>query len=144
VTVHRYTPLYRVWDPLNQTEQDAADRGWDYGALSVACAAELHVEYRYQPDEFASRNFPIMIHVRELDTGKLFEVSVDRRVEFRFCASDPEAITYPYIWRVRTRLPERFGTRCRVTSRGKLNNVHVVFEDGFEVITSRNYLRKAP
>lgn len=51
---------------------------------------------------------------------------------------------FPYVWRVRTRLPDRFGTRCRVLARGAMNSAKVAFEDGYEVITSRNYLRKAP
>ena len=51
---------------------------------------------------------------------------------------------FPYVWRVRTRLPERFGTRCAVLARGAMNTAHVRFEDGFEVYTSRNYMRKAP
>jgi hypothetical protein len=50
---------------------------------------------------------------------------------------------YPYVWRVRTRFPERFGSRCAVLARGKLNTCWVRFEDGFEVFTSRNYMRKA-
>ena len=50
---------------------------------------------------------------------------------------------FKYIWRVRTRLPDRFGTRCRVIARGAMNTAHVQFADGFEVFTSRNYLRKA-
>ena len=46
-------------------------------------------------------------------------------------------------WRVRTRLPERFGQACRVISRGKMNSCLVEFaEDGHLVITSRNYIRK--
>lgn len=48
-----------------------------------------------------------------------------------------------YVWRVRTRFPERFGQRCRVLVRGALNSALVEFEDGFRVVTSRNYLRKA-
>lgn len=55
--------------------------------------------------------------------------------------TDPAFI---YVWRVRTRLPERFGTRCRVLARGSMNSAKVEFEDGYTVITSRNYLRKAP
>ena len=51
---------------------------------------------------------------------------------------------YPYIWRVKTRLPERKGTRCNVLVRGGMNSCLVEFEDGYKVITSRNYLRKAP
>jgi len=49
---------------------------------------------------------------------------------------------YPYIWRVHTRLPERFGQACRVLIRSKMNSCLVEFEDGYKVITSRNYIRK--
>lgn len=49
---------------------------------------------------------------------------------------------YPYYWRVKTRLPERMGHKCRVLVRGKLNNALVEFEDGHRIITSRNYIRK--
>lgn len=52
-------------------------------------------------------------------------------------------LDYPYVWRVRTRIPERFGQRCRVIARGALNNAQVEFPDGYWVITSRNYLRRA-
>jgi hypothetical protein len=51
-------------------------------------------------------------------------------------------MTYPYIWRVKSRLPERKGTLCRVLARGKMNSALVEFEDGYKVITSRNYFRK--
>jgi hypothetical protein len=48
-----------------------------------------------------------------------------------------------YRWRVRSRLPERFGTTCRVLVRGRMNSCLVQFEsDGYKVVTSRNYLRK--
>lgn len=47
-----------------------------------------------------------------------------------------------YFWRVRTRLPERFGETCAVLVRGKMNNCLVEFADGFRVVTSRNYVRK--
>jgi hypothetical protein len=47
-----------------------------------------------------------------------------------------------YIWRVKTRLPERYLTRCRVLERGKLNSCLVEFEDGYRVVTSRNYLMR--
>jgi hypothetical protein len=50
---------------------------------------------------------------------------------------------YLYIWRVKARLPERFGKRCRVLARGKMNSALVEFEDGFRVVTSRNYLRRS-
>lgn len=47
-----------------------------------------------------------------------------------------------YYWRVRTRLPERFGQKCAVLARGKKNSCLVEFEDGYKVVTSRNYIRK--
>jgi hypothetical protein len=49
-----------------------------------------------------------------------------------------------YVWRVHTRLPERFGSLCLVLVRSTtMNSCLVRFEsDGFEVITSRNYIRK--
>jgi len=49
---------------------------------------------------------------------------------------------YPYYWRVRTRLPERNGQLCRVLIRGKMNSALVEFQDGYKVITSRNYIRR--
>lgn len=73
---------------------------------------------------------------------------------------------WPYVWRVRSRLPERFGQRFRVLIRGGgpaqadgatdgitvlrkvkyprrgMNSALVEFEDGTQVVTSRNYLRK--
>jgi len=51
---------------------------------------------------------------------------------------------YPYYWRVKTRYPERKGTRCRVLVRGKMNSCLVEFEsDKYRTVTSRNYVRKA-
>lgn len=49
---------------------------------------------------------------------------------------------YPLVWRVKTRLPERQGQACRVLVRGRMNSCLVEFEDGFQVVTSRNYVRK--
>lgn len=49
---------------------------------------------------------------------------------------------FSYYWRVKTRFPERFGTKCRVLVRGSMNSALVEFEDGFLVVTSRNYLRR--
>ncbi len=49
---------------------------------------------------------------------------------------------YPLYWRVRTRLPERFGQRCRVLCRGAMNSCVVEFDDAYKVITSRWYVRR--
>lgn len=48
-----------------------------------------------------------------------------------------------HYWRVRTRLPERMGQACRVLIRGAMNSVLVEFSDGYRVLTSRNYVRRA-
>jgi len=53
-------------------------------------------------------------------------------------------VPFPYIWRWRARLPERYGQRCRVIARGTLNSCLLKFPDGYRVVTSRNALRKAP
>ena len=49
-----------------------------------------------------------------------------------------------HYWRVRARLPERFGQPCRVLARGSKNTILVEFEDGFRVVTSRTYVRRLP
>ena len=49
-----------------------------------------------------------------------------------------------YYWRVRSRLPERFGQKCAVLVRGRMNSCLVQFEDGLKVLTSRNYVRRLP
>lgn len=49
---------------------------------------------------------------------------------------------FPLYWRVRARLPDRFGQRCRVVTRGRHNSVLVEFEDGARVVTSGWYVRK--
>lgn len=47
-----------------------------------------------------------------------------------------------HYWRVRARLPDRFGQPCKVLARGSMNTALVEFEDGFRVTTSRNYVRR--
>ena len=51
---------------------------------------------------------------------------------------------YPYIWFWLSRLPERKGQACRVLARGTMNSILVEFEDGWQVVTSRYAVRKAP
>jgi hypothetical protein len=55
--------------------------------------------------------------------------------------SHPKKMTQ-YLWRVKTRLPERYMAPCKVLARGKMNTCLVEFEDGYRVTTSRNYLIK--
>lgn len=51
-------------------------------------------------------------------------------------------MTWSHYWRVRARLPERFGQRCRVLARGSRSTILIEFEDGYLVATSRNYVRR--
>ena len=52
---------------------------------------------------------------------------------------------FPLVWRVRSRLPERYQQRCRILKRARrLNSALVEFSDGYRVVTSRNYVRRAP
>lgn len=50
---------------------------------------------------------------------------------------------FSYVWRVKTRLPERKGSLCRVLVRSKMNSCLVEFQDGQRYVTSRQYMRKA-
>ena len=45
-------------------------------------------------------------------------------------------------WRLRVRLPERYGKLCRVIARGTMNSAMIEFEDGVRHIVSRNAFRK--
>lgn len=56
----------------------------------------------------------------------------------------PEAKPFDHVWRWKSRLPERHGTRCRVLTRGGMNSIRVEFEDGTQVITSRYAVRRIP
>ena len=47
-----------------------------------------------------------------------------------------------YVWRIKTRLPDRYMNPCNVIVRGKMNSCLVEFEDGYKVVTSRNYVMK--
>jgi hypothetical protein len=47
-----------------------------------------------------------------------------------------------HTWRWRSKLPERYGQRCRVLTRGRMNSALVEFADGERVITSRYAVRK--
>ena len=48
-----------------------------------------------------------------------------------------------HYWRVRTKLPGRFGQRLRVIALGRMNSALVEFDDGLRVVTSRNFYRRA-
>ena len=47
-----------------------------------------------------------------------------------------------HYWRIRRRLPDRFGQGCVVLVRGRLNSCLVAFEDGYLVVTSRWNVRR--
>jgi hypothetical protein len=45
-------------------------------------------------------------------------------------------------WRVKKKLPDRYGHPCRIVTRGALNSILVEFEDGYQAVTSRWNVRK--
>lgn len=56
-----------------------------------------------------------------------------------------------HYWRIRARLPERYGQHCRILVRGAAgthswkkarSTIAVEFEDGFRVATSRWFVRR--
>lgn len=47
--------------------------------------------------------------------------------------------TYIYHWNRQGRK----GQRCRLLARGKMNSILVEFEDGYQMITSGNAIRRA-
>jgi hypothetical protein len=49
---------------------------------------------------------------------------------------------WPYLWTWNRYLARYRGWPCRVRVRGSLNSALVVFPDGYQVVTSRNGLRK--
>ena len=52
-------------------------------------------------------------------------------------------MTTTHYWRVRTRLPARFGLACIVVVRGRMNSVLIQFaSDGYKVVTSRWNVRR--
>jgi hypothetical protein len=55
---------------------------------------------------------------------------------------DHSSILTLHVWRVKTRLPERHLTLCKVLARGKMNTCLIEFEDGYRVTTSRNNVIK--
>lgn len=53
--------------------------------------------------------------------------------------SAPRIFPYTYFWNRQGRK----GQRCRLVARGKMNSICVEFEDGYQMITSGNAIRKA-
>ena len=52
--------------------------------------------------------------------------------------------TFDRVWRIKTRLPERKGERCRLLVRGgRINSALIQFErDGVKVVTGQHAFRK--
>jgi hypothetical protein len=50
---------------------------------------------------------------------------------------------YPYVWRWRAKHGDRYGERCAVWARGRMNSVGVEFRDGFRTVTSAYAVSRA-
>lgn len=73
---------YRVWrvpeKDYDQNEQLAADNGWDYGALDEKCAAEYHASIFHSKYDGWEATWPVTFRVKNLATGKMFDIEVER------------------------------------------------------------------
>ena len=47
-----------------------------------------------------------------------------------------------HYWRIKKWLPDRFGQKCRILVTGTMNSVLLEFEDGFQVVTIRYFIRR--
>jgi hypothetical protein len=51
-------------------------------------------------------------------------------------------IRFTHFWRLRCRLPERYGQHCRVLVRGKMGSIMIEFRDGVRHIVGWRSIRK--
>jgi len=53
-------------------------------------------------------------------------------------------VTYPYVyaWKNNETRAKLYGRLCRVVARGKMNSILIEFENGEQVVTSRNAIRR--
>lgn len=49
---------------------------------------------------------------------------------------------FPYEWKWKTRMGERYGQPCAMVAKGRMNSVLLEFPDGYRVVTSLNGIRR--
>lgn len=76
-------PNYKVWDPLNESEEDGFEcEEWDEEA--AACA---YMENWYDNGNYEGGSTNFELQVRHLGSGELFKVSIDMDWSPNFYAS---------------------------------------------------------
>jgi hypothetical protein len=85
-----------------------------------------------------------MIGPQSARPASVYQVEASAKVARRMLqdAETSQRVGMTHYWRVRARLPERFGQLCRVIAFGRLNSCLVEFGDGVKVITCRYYVRR--
>lgn len=88
-------PLYRVWIPDHgETEESAADDGRrDFGAIDAGTAAEYFASICHTKHDGWEWTWPKTFRVKNLSTGKVFDVEVERHTVPEFEAGKPKEIT---------------------------------------------------
>lgn len=84
MAVRRETPMYKVWEELNQIEDDAKE----VGAHDVESAARWCAD-RFDRDEDSDLTWPRYFVVID-PQGKRWRVSVDRQIEYSYRAAKKE------------------------------------------------------
>lgn len=82
--------FFEVWCAAMGTVVVARD-GRVYGSPDAGAAARVHAHHHYR--NVGEDFWPLTMHVRDLQTNKLYEVLVSRRVVYEFDAAEPKEIT---------------------------------------------------
>ena len=88
------------------------------------------------PDRLALRNMSYYWRVRARTVNRVIEELGKLNYPIT------QLSNYP-ITQSQAGLPERFGQRCRVLVRGRMNSCPVEFEDRYRVVTSRHCVQRA-
>lgn len=86
---------YRVWRPdHDETEWDAANRGWHYDAFDERSAAEHHAMFCHNTRDGWEWSWPVVFRVKDLATGKEYDIEVERHTVPAFEAGKPKEVTH--------------------------------------------------
>jgi hypothetical protein len=112
---------------------------WVVWAFEVSPAKHALLHFTGYPlvVNFVPQNEPHLSESRTMHLSKIGNVFCENSLVVLSSTLSQGADAFDHVWNWTRRLPERFGTRCRVLARGTLNNVLVEFEDGLKVVASR-------
>lgn len=81
-----------VWDPDGDVEADGKRYSAEFGNVPDAATWFAEGACHADPDCYATYEFGVDVHVRELATGKLYSVFVRVEFEPRFFTEEPEEV----------------------------------------------------